>query len=33
MGNGIWSTKPETTRGGAKARAFNLDVADTGYWN
>ena len=33
MGNGIWSTAPETTRGGAKARAFNLHVADTGYWN
>jgi mannonate dehydratase len=33
MGNGIWSTAPEPTRGGAKARAFNLDVADKGYWN
>lgn len=33
MGNGIWSTEPETTRGKARARAFNLDVADKGYWN
>jgi mannonate dehydratase len=33
MGNGIWSTEPEFTRGKARARAFNLAVADTGYWN
>ncbi len=33
MANGIWSTAPELTRGGAKARAFNLDKADTGHWH
>ncbi len=33
MGNGIWSTTPEYTRGKAKARAFDLAVADKGYWN
>jgi len=33
MANGIWSTATEETRGGAVARAFNLDVADAGYWN
>jgi mannonate dehydratase len=33
MGNGIWSTEPETTRGGAKARAFDLAKAKQGYWN
>ncbi len=32
MGNGIWSTERETTRGGAPARAFNLAKADKGYW-
>jgi mannonate dehydratase len=32
MGNGIWSTAQETTRGGAPARAFNLAKADKGYW-
>jgi mannonate dehydratase len=32
MGNGIWSTKHETTRGGAPARAFDLSKADKGYW-
>ena len=32
MANGIWSTPRETTRGGAPARAFDLAVADTGYW-
>ncbi len=32
MANGIWSTARETTRGGAPARAFNLETADTGYW-
>lgn len=33
MGNGIWSTAPEMTRGKARTRAFNLAVADQGYWN
>jgi mannonate dehydratase len=33
MANGIWSTAPEATRGGAVARAFDLNVADAGYWN
>ncbi|HIJ72687.1 MAG TPA: TIM barrel protein [Candidatus Hydrogenedentes bacterium] len=33
MGNGIWSTKPETTRGGARARAFDLSKATQGRWN
>ncbi len=32
MGNGIWSTEPETTRGGARARAFNLAKAIEGRW-
>jgi mannonate dehydratase len=32
MGNGIWSTERETTRGGASARAFDLAKADKGYW-
>lgn len=32
MANGIWSTERETTRGGASARAFNLEKADKGYW-
>ena len=32
MGNGIWSTAPETTRGGARARSFDLAKADKGYW-
>lgn len=31
MGNGIWSSAPETARGGARARAFNLTNA-TGHW-
>lgn len=31
MGNGIWSSEPETTRGGAPARAFHLRNAK-GYW-
>jgi mannonate dehydratase len=31
MGNGIWSSPPETTRGAAKARAFDLANAK-GYW-
>jgi mannonate dehydratase len=33
MANGIWSTERETTRGGASARAFNLEKADKGHWN
>ncbi len=33
MANGIWSTERETTRGGAPARAFNLEKADTGHWH
>jgi len=32
MGNGIWSTARETTRGGASARAFDLARADKGVW-
>ena len=32
MANGIWSSKPETTRGGGAARAFHLRDAK-GYWN
>jgi mannonate dehydratase len=32
MGNGIWSTDRETTRGGASARAFDLAKADSGRW-
>ncbi|MGC9348880.1 MAG: mannonate dehydratase [Anaerolineae bacterium] len=32
MANGIWSTERETTRGGAPARAFNLDKARAGHW-
>jgi mannonate dehydratase len=31
MGNGIWSSAPETTRGGAKARGFDIATA-TGHW-
>ena len=31
MGNGIWSSKAETTRGGARARAFHETTAK-GYW-
>lgn len=31
MGNGIWSSAPEATRGGAKARGFDLKTA-TGHW-
>ncbi|HOW39380.1 MAG TPA: mannonate dehydratase [Bacteroidales bacterium] len=33
MANGIWSTEPETWRGGSKARAFDLSKADKGYWH
>ncbi len=33
MANGIWSSEPETTRGGARARAFNVDSATAvGFW-
>jgi mannonate dehydratase len=32
MANGIWSSDPETIRGGGKARAFHLKNAK-GYWN
>jgi mannonate dehydratase len=32
MGNGIWSTERETTRGGASARAFDLSKAQQGNW-
>lgn len=32
MGNGIWSSKAETTRGGAPARAFHVETA-TGNWD
>lgn len=32
MGNGIWSTSRETTRGGAGTRGFDLEKADTGTW-
>jgi mannonate dehydratase len=31
MGNGIWSSEAETTRGGSKARAFRLETAK-GNW-
>ncbi len=32
MGNGIWSTQREATRGGASARGFDLARADKGVW-
>jgi mannonate dehydratase len=32
MGNGIWSTKAELTRGNATSRAFNLEKAEAGGW-
>src|SRR5205085_6202646 len=32
MANGIWSSEPETTRGGGKSRAFHLRDAK-GFWN
>src|ERR1043165_55561 len=32
MGNGIWSSARETTRGGAPARAFDLAKNPTGHW-
>ena len=33
MANGIWSTTPELTRGGARARAFDLAQAEYGHWH
>ncbi len=33
MPNGIWSTEPEPTRGGAVARAFDLAQARSGRWH
>ena len=33
MGNGIWSSERETTRGGAPARALDLNKLHKGYWN
>jgi len=32
MPNGIWSTDPEETRGGARARGFDLAKATSGRW-
>jgi len=32
MGNGIWSTEREATRGGASARGFDLEKAEVGHW-
>jgi len=32
MANGIWSTEREEIRGGASARAFNLEEATKGHW-
>lgn len=32
MGNGIWSSERETTRGGAPARAFDMSKNPKGYW-
>jgi len=32
MANGIWSTAREATRGGAPARAFDVDKAAEGHW-
>jgi mannonate dehydratase len=32
MGNGIWSSERETTRGGAPARAFDSAKGPKGYW-
>jgi mannonate dehydratase len=32
MGNGIWSSGRETTRGGAPARAFNMEKNPKGNW-
>jgi mannonate dehydratase len=33
MGNGIWSSARETTRGGASARAFDMDKKPIGRWS
>jgi mannonate dehydratase len=33
MGNGIWSSARETTRGGAPARALDLSKPHKGFWN
>jgi mannonate dehydratase len=33
MANGIWSSAPETTRGGASARAFDVAKGPAGYWD
>ncbi|MBA3944220.1 MAG: mannonate dehydratase [Herpetosiphonaceae bacterium] len=33
MANGIWSTDPEPTRGGAPARAFDKAKAESGHWH
>ncbi len=33
MANGIWSSERETARGGASARAFNLEKDQIGKWN
>ena len=32
MANGIWSSERETTRGGAPARAFNVNANPKGHW-
>jgi len=32
MGNGIWSSERETTRGGAVARAFDMNKSPKGQW-
>jgi mannonate dehydratase len=32
MGNGIWSSAPETTRGEARARACDMAKSPKGYW-
>jgi mannonate dehydratase len=32
MGNGIWSSARETTRGGASARAFDMEKQPAGHW-
>jgi mannonate dehydratase len=32
MANGIWSSEPETVRGGARARALRLDKDPVGHW-
>ncbi len=33
MGNGIWATDRETTRGGSSARAFDLAKGGKGHWS